>query len=74
MKGQISIVEAVTTAIVLIVAFNIIIQKPSFENKWSDAIVSVNGRDVILAADRLGKLYGYSFSEAEFVNFISGIG
>ncbi len=72
MKGQISIVEAIIAAVVLLVAFSFIIRTEIYENKWKDAIESVKGRDILLSADRMGLLYGHSFSSQDFGDYVKG--
>lgn len=66
MKGQISIVEAITASVVLILAFNILITSGNFQSRWNDAIPSLSGRDALVTVDRIGKLNDYAFSQTTF--------
>lgn len=75
MKGQISFVEAIMSAVALLIAFNMIIPASEYQNKWKDAINSLQGEDILVTVDRLGKLYDYSFSTANFNSeFLNRIG
>ncbi len=76
MKGQISIIESIISAAALFIAFSIIINPVDFQTKWTDAKAVSQGRDILITADRLGKLYDYSFSSnfnIELLNRIDGI-
>ncbi len=66
MKGQISLIEAIISAVALLVAFNMIMNAGEYQTKWKEAINSLYGRDILITADRLGKLHDYSFSLAKF--------
>lgn len=66
MKGQVSIIEAIVASIALFIAFNMIINTGVYQTNWKEAVGSMNGRDVLVTADRLGKLYDYSFSLSAF--------
>ncbi len=66
MKGQISIVEAIISAIALFIAFNMMISTGEYQTKWEESLSSLHGRDVLVTGDRLGRLHDYSFSPADF--------
>ncbi len=71
MKGQISIIEAIVASVALFIAFNAMMPEADYDTKWNDALNSMQGTDVLITADNLGKLYDYSFSPAfnsEFLN------
>ncbi len=77
MKGQISLIEAVLSAAALFIAFNMIITTAEYQTKWKESINLVEGRDILITVDRLGRLHDYSFSSAsfssEFLNRIDAI-
>ncbi|MBI2545271.1 MAG: hypothetical protein HYW22_01570 [Candidatus Aenigmarchaeota archaeon] len=71
MKGQVSIVEAITVSIVLILAFNVLISTGNYQSKWNDAIYSLSGKDTLVTIDRIGKLNNYAFNQTDFrINFL----
>lgn len=76
MKGQVSLIEAIMSAIALFIAFSMIITTGEYQTKWKESTSSLQGRDILITADRLGRLYDYSFSpdfKTEFLNKIDSI-
>jgi len=77
MKGQVSLIEAITSTIVLFIAFNMIITTGEYQTKWEEALSSLQGRDILITADRSGKFHDYAFSpttfNSEFLNKIATI-
>ncbi len=76
MKGQISIIEAIIASVSLFVAFGMIINTGTVQNKWNDAINSVHGKDILLTMDRMGLLHSYSFSanfKTDYVNKLDSV-
>ncbi len=76
MKGQISLIEAILAAVALFIAFNIMIPSGEYSTKWKEAINAIEGRDILITADRLGKLHEYAFSasfKTEFLNRLDSI-
>ena len=71
MKGQVSIVEAIIASIALFVSFNMLLPDPEYQTKWGDANLLLNGRDILIASDRLDKLHDYVFSQNNFNTFLS---
>jgi len=72
-KGQISIIEVILSSIALLVAFNMMITAGEYQTKWEEAASSLQGRDILTSADRLGKLHDYPFSPAFKTQFLSKI-
>lgn len=72
-KGQIPIIELVTTILILLVAFGILLPELSYKNKWGDALIITRARDTILTIDRIGNLYGYSFNSVLLQNFLKAV-
>jgi hypothetical protein len=70
MHGQISIIEAITTIIILFTSLSIFLPPFSYESRWGDAMLLVRARDVTTTADRLGILYSISFNSTTFSNFL----
>lgn len=75
MKGQIAFIEAILASIVLFVAFNIMITTGDYQTKWKESLNSLQGKDVLITVDRLGKIYDYSFSPSfeTFLNTLDSI-
>ena len=73
MKSQVSIIEAIISAVVLFIAFNMIITTGDYQTKWKESLTSLEGRDILISADRLGKLHDYPFSPAFKADFLSKI-
>jgi len=73
MKGQISIIEAILSSIALFIAFNMMITTGEYQTKWEESLSSLHGRDILITADRLGKLHDYAFSPSFNTEFLSKI-
>jgi hypothetical protein len=71
MKGQISIIEAITTILILIFSLTIFFPPFSYETGWDVADTLLKVRDVITTADRIGILYNISFDRSLLNNFLS---
>lgn len=65
MKGQISLIESIVVSIILLISFNILITPDIYQSKWSDSILSLNGRDSLVTIERLGRLHDYTFSSSK---------
>lgn len=72
-RGFVSILEMIMIVVVLFVAFNILFPGFQYKSKWSESLLLLSGRDIILTVDRLGKLYEYSFNENALKNFLNEI-
>jgi hypothetical protein len=70
-KGFITMLEMIIVIIILLVAFGIIFPGFNYKSKWTDVLLLVRSRDVVVAADRVGQLYNYSFSTKNMQNFVS---
>ncbi|MBI2005342.1 MAG: hypothetical protein HYS80_01110 [Candidatus Aenigmarchaeota archaeon] len=73
MKGQIAIIEAIMSAVALFIAFNMMITVEEHQTKWKDALSFLQGKDILITADRLGQLHEYPFSPAFQTQFLSKI-
>ncbi len=73
MKGQISIIEAIISAIALFIAFNMMITTGEYQTKWKESLNSLQGIDILITADRSGKLHDYPFSTAFQTDFLNKI-
>lgn len=71
MKGEVSILEAISTIIILFIAFNIFFPKFSYQSKWDMATLLLKERDVLITLDRIGRLYQYSFDAAALASFLT---
>ncbi|MFH0711219.1 MAG: hypothetical protein V1944_01440 [Candidatus Aenigmatarchaeota archaeon] len=69
MKGFVSILELIAVVIAVIVAMGVFFPGFTYTNKWNQANLLMNGRDLILTIDRIGMLYNYSFSESNLQLF-----
>lgn len=70
-KGFVTTLELIIVLIVLIIAFGIFFPSFTYKSKWSDALLLLKGRDVILTLDRIGKLYNYSFNSESLKDFLT---
>lgn len=73
MKGQITIVELIFVLVALLIAFGIFFPRLTYENRWKEAYLMINSRDLILTMDRMNKLYEYSFDKNSLSIFIDSI-
>jgi len=63
-------IEMIMVVIVLYIAFSIFFPGFSYKNKWSEALLLLNARDLIVTSDRIGKLYDYSFNQGALQDFL----
>jgi len=70
MKGFVNIVEMIIIVIVLFVAFSILFPGFVYTSKWSEALTILKSKDLVLAVDRIGKLYDYSFNAVALQGFL----
>jgi len=73
MKGQINIVELIFVLVALLIALGIFFPRFTYENRWKEAYLMINSRDLILTMDRMNKLYDYSFDKNSLSSFIDSI-
>lgn len=66
MKGQISLIEAILSAVALFIAFNMIITTGEYQTGWKESLNLVEGRDILITVDRLGRMHDYAFSTSSF--------
>ncbi len=66
MKGQISLIEAILSAVALFIAFNMIITTGEYHSRWKESLNLVEGRDILITVDRLGRMHDYAFSTPSF--------
>lgn len=71
MKGFVTIFELVLVILILIGTFAIFFPRVAYETRWEEALLLLKGRDAILTADRIGKLYEYSFNFSALSNFLN---
>jgi len=69
-KGIINFIEAILVIGMLFVAFTILFPTLSIKNRWSDALIILTSRDLILTMDRLNILYKNSFDQNALQNFV----
>jgi len=70
MKGFVSILEMVTVTILLFIAFQFFFPGFSYESRWSEALLILKARDIILTSDRIGHLYEHSFDSTSLSTFL----
>jgi len=73
MKGQMNIVELVFVLVAMLIAFGIFFPRFTYENRWKEAYLLIDSRDLILTMDRMNKLYSYSFDKDALSSFIDSI-
>jgi len=73
MKGFVNILELIAVIIAVVVAMSVFFPGFLYSNKWNQANLLLNGRDLILTIDRIGNLYSYSFSENDLKQFFRNI-
>lgn len=71
MKGQISLIEMITSAIILFITLTILFPSISYQDRWSEALILLKGRDLVLTIDRIEKLYKFSFDSESLKNFLN---
>jgi hypothetical protein len=70
MKAQINIIEMIVVLIALFIAFGVLFPGFVYKNRWREANLIITSRDLILAMDRTGKLYNYSFDKTSLSSFL----
>ncbi len=72
-KGQIALIEMITSVIILFVSLGIFFPGFSYHDRWSESLVLLKGKDLILTIDRLGKdnLYNLSFNLTALEDFLN---
>ncbi|MFH0711459.1 MAG: hypothetical protein V1944_02685, partial [Candidatus Aenigmatarchaeota archaeon] len=73
MKGFVNILELIAVVIAVVVAMSAFFPGFLYSNKWTQANLLLNGRDMVLTIDRIGYLYNYSFSENDLKQFFRNI-
>lgn len=73
MKAQINIIEMFLVVAILLIAFTIFFPGLSFRNRWNEGLILLNGRDIILTLDRIGKLQESAFKADEMQKFLNKI-
>ncbi|MEM5829402.1 MAG: hypothetical protein QW040_02185 [Candidatus Aenigmatarchaeota archaeon] len=73
MKAQIILIEFITVAIALFIAFGAFFPGFAYKNKWREANILINSRDMILTIDRMGKMYEYSFNQKALSDFLNNV-
>jgi len=69
-KGFVSILEMIIVMIALFITFSIFFPGFQYRSRWSDTLLLLKSRDLILTADRIGQLYDYSFSPTNLQTFL----
>jgi len=69
-KSFANIIEMIMVVIVLYIAFSIFFPGFSYKNKWNEALLFLNARDIIVTSDRIGRLYDYSFNQGALQDFL----
>ncbi|MBS3054941.1 MAG: hypothetical protein J4452_00415 [Candidatus Aenigmarchaeota archaeon] len=73
MKGFVQILELIAVILAVVVAMSVFFPGFLYNNKWSQANLLLNGRDLILTMDRTGNLYNFSFSKNDLQTFFRSI-
>lgn len=73
MKGQMSTVELIFVLIILIVAFGVFFPGFVYKNRWDEAYLMLDSRDLILTMERMNVLYQYSFNKNALSLFLDTI-
>lgn len=69
MKAQVIVIELVAVLTLLFVAVGTLLPILTYENKWSEAVLFLKARDLILTADRIGILHTIAFDQPAFQSF-----
>jgi len=72
-KSFVAMLEMILVVIALFIAFNVFFPGFSYKNRWSEALLLQTARDVMLTADRIDKLYEYSFNQNSLQNFLNDV-
>jgi|GEM_PF-5278255 len=73
MKGEISVIEVGISLSLLLLFVYLIFSFQRYENKWADARILLEERDLILTLDRANKLYDYTFDSLKLNEFVKKI-
>lgn len=65
-KAFVSFIEMIIVLVTLFIAFNIFFPGFSYKNRWTEAMMKLKARDLLVTADRLEKFYPCSFSPSCF--------
>jgi hypothetical protein len=68
--GQTTMLEVVSTLVLLFTTFYFIFKPVAFKDNWQAATLSKIGKDLLLSLDFIGKLYNASFSEEVLKDFL----
>jgi hypothetical protein len=60
----------IIAAIILFITLAILFPTFSYHDRWSEALIFLKGRDLILTIDRLNNLYKFSFNSTELERFL----
>jgi hypothetical protein len=69
-KGFINMLEVIFVLIALFIAFGILFPSFTYKTRWSEALILLTARDIIITADRIGNLYNYSFNAGQLSDFL----
>jgi len=72
-KSFVSMLEMIIVVIALFVAFSVFFPGFYYKSRWSDMLLLLKNRDIILTADRVGQLYNYSFNASALQNFLDSL-
>jgi hypothetical protein len=73
MHGQVSILEAISTIIILLISLNIFFPAFHYESRWDDVLLLIRARDIITTADRMGILHKISFNRTALLEFLDRV-
>jgi len=65
-KAFVSFIEMIIVLITLFIAFNVFFPGFSYKNRWTEAMMKLKTRDLLITADTLGKFYPCGFSPSCF--------
>ncbi len=69
-KGQIPVIEMITIIIILFVTFSLFFPETVYGNKWSEANLIINARDILITIDKIGLMNQFIGNNVELQDFI----
>ena len=73
LKGIVTILEVMLTAIILILAFLHFFPQYSVKTEWDSVLLGVKVKDILNTIDRMNKTHDFATSTSEFDEFIESI-
>ena len=71
MRGFVSILEVIITAVLVLIAFGVMLPRFTYTTKWDTALLLLKGRDSLVVLDRTGNLHSLIFNITNLTSFLN---